>query len=490
MARTSFAHDPVSGAARDPVSGGARDPVSGGARGRSRWLGILLATLIAVNLAVVGGGGGRAPPPPPPPPPPNPSDAQLAQAAARKAQAAKDVGRLSGLVAAIDAEVIHLDGLAELAKEKYLRALTELAKAELAATKAKADVLAARKGVDAARAKFKLYIAAAYMSRGDATSGLLTAADPSALLAQGDLSRYTSARQMTGIGALAQATVTMSNAEAAARVAVSRQTTLTTAADLAQEAAVEAVARAKTRRAELATQKAGYERQLVSAGEALTGLQNKRAAYRAWQIAEAKRKAAEAARRERERQRQIAAQAREQQRQERLAAQGNAPGPSGGGSSVGAGSFGSGNGIWTPAKGRAAANRALRWLGEPYSFAAGNFDGPTWGLCVTNDSGWNDCHVFGFDCSGLALYAWAPAGIYMDHYAATQYGYGRVHPSVDQLLPGDLMFWSSDGTRSGIHHVAIYVGNGNVVQAPQSGDVVKISPLWFAEYFGATRPGT
>lgn len=125
-----------------------------------------------------------------------------------------------------------------------------------------------------------------------------------------------------------------------------------------------------------------------------------------------------------------------------------------------------------------------------YSFAAGDYQGPTLGVCVTNDAGWNDCHVRGFDCSGLTLYAWGSEGIYMPHYSVVQYGAGSVHPSVDQLQPGDLVFWSSDGQRDGIHHVAIYIGNGNVVQAPQSGDVVKITPMWSNGYFDATRPGT
>ena len=67
-----------------------------------------------------------------------------------------------------------------------------------------------------------------------------------------------------------------------------------------------------------------------------------------------------------------------------------------------------------------------------------------------------------------------------------------VHPAPDALLPGDLVFWSSDGTAAGIHHVAIYVGDGNVIQAPESGDIVRITPLGAVSsgYFGATRPLT
>lgn len=459
---------------------------------RSRFTAALATVVVGVSLAAVGFVGAAAAAPHTPPP--NPSDAQLSRAAAQKAQAAKDVGRLSGLVAGIDAQVVHLSGLAELAQEKYLQALSELAQAKTAAVAARARVTSAQRTVDTARVKFRLYIATAYMNRGQDTSGLLTAQDPSALLARADLSAYTAARQLSGIGNLSRATVTKSNADASARVAVARQATLTTAADTAQQVAVTAVAAAKAEQARLAIQKASYERQLQAAGEALTGLRNKRAAYQAWVVAEAKRKALERARKARQLRLELAAQAREQARAERAARHpGGGPGDgSGGGGNTGGsgGNGGSGNGTWTPAKGRAAADRALRWLGEPYSFAAGNFDGPTWGACVTSDSGWNDCHVFGFDCSGLALYAWAPAGIYMDHYAMTQYGYGSVHPSVDELLPGDLVFWSSNGARSGIHHVAIYIGGGNVVQAPHSGDVVKISPLWSQEYYGATRPGT
>ena len=120
----------------------------------------------------------------------------------------------------------------------------------------------------------------------------------------------------------------------------------------------------------------------------------------------------------------------------------------------------------------------------PYSFAAGDANGPTYGVCSYSDA----CHVLGFDCSGLSLYAWAGLGLYMDHYAASQYSEaGSVHPSVDQLQPGDLTFWSTGGV-SGIHHVAIYVGNGEVIQAPHTGTVVSFSPIWMNGYYGATRP--
>ena len=57
-------------------------------------------------------------------------------------------------------------------------------------------------------------------------------------------------------------------------------------------------------------------------------------------------------------------------------------------------------------------------------------------------------------------------------------------------MPGDLVFWAyNTGDPGTIHHVAIYLGGGRVVQAPQSGDVVKISWMWYDGYIGAARPG-
>jgi cell wall-associated NlpC family hydrolase len=147
------------------------------------------------------------------------------------------------------------------------------------------------------------------------------------------------------------------------------------------------------------------------------------------------------------------------------------------------------SGTWTPAMAASAVHRALQTLGTPYAWAGGSLSGPTNGVCA-GGAAHNDCKVVGFDCSGLMLWAWGPY-LSMAHYAATQYSAaGRVHPTPDQLLPGDLLFWSSDGTVPGIHHVAMYVGDGNVIQAPQSGDIVRITPMGSVSsgYFGATRP--
>jgi cell wall-associated NlpC family hydrolase len=148
-------------------------------------------------------------------------------------------------------------------------------------------------------------------------------------------------------------------------------------------------------------------------------------------------------------------------------------------------------GHWTVALGQYAAGRALAQIGTPYAWAGGDAAGPTRGVCAGGNAA-NDCRVVGFDCSGLALYGWAPF-VALPHLASSQYvAAGSIHPAVTALLPGDLVFWSNDGKVSGIHHVAVYVGAGNVVQAPQSGDIVRVTPLANVDggYFGATRPLT
>ncbi|WP_375492097.1 IPT/TIG domain-containing protein [uncultured Jatrophihabitans sp.] len=148
-------------------------------------------------------------------------------------------------------------------------------------------------------------------------------------------------------------------------------------------------------------------------------------------------------------------------------------------------------GRWTAAMGVTAVSRARSWLGIPYSWAGGNSRGPSKGVCAHN-GGDLDCHIIGFDCSGLSLYSWAPYRA-LAHSAATQRGQaGRFHPSIGQLVPGDLVFFSGY-IAGGVGHVAIYEGNGNVIEAPESGSVVRRSRLvdviaGSGVYRGATRP--
>jgi cell wall-associated NlpC family hydrolase len=97
---------------------------------------------------------------------------------------------------------------------------------------------------------------------------------------------------------------------------------------------------------------------------------------------------------------------------------------------------------------------------------------------------WGGASPSGFDCSGLIMYAYAQVGVSLPHHAASQYGMGSP-VSKDQLQPGDLVFFN------GLGHAGIYIGGGQFIHAPHSGDVVKISSLsdsWYAStWVGARR---
>ena len=145
-------------------------------------------------------------------------------------------------------------------------------------------------------------------------------------------------------------------------------------------------------------------------------------------------------------------------------------GSSSGGSSSGSshasksysGSSGGGNPP-TSSKGAAAVYWAEKKLGCPYVWAA---------------SGPNE-----FDCSGLTMWAWGKAGVSLPHYSGDQINRGQ-RVSKAHLQPGDLVFFGSP-----IHHVGMYVGGGDFIEAPYTGVSVRISKLSHRDDFaGACRP--
>jgi len=118
-------------------------------------------------------------------------------------------------------------------------------------------------------------------------------------------------------------------------------------------------------------------------------------------------------------------------------------------------------------------NRALSRLGARYSWGGGNYNGPTVGV---RDGGvadsYGDYYSVGFDCSGLMMYAFAAAGIYLPHFSGYQYTSGTQVP-LSRMQPGDMLFYGDGGSE----HVALYMGNGKMIEAPESGEVVKVSPV-------------
>jgi len=116
---------------------------------------------------------------------------------------------------------------------------------------------------------------------------------------------------------------------------------------------------------------------------------------------------------------------------------------------------------------RAAVRWALAQLGDPYRWGA---SGPAT-----------------FDCSGLTSAAYRAAGVTIPRVSRAQWGAGP-HVAVANLLPGDLVFYADNpGDPATIHHVGMYIGNGLMVHAPHTGDVVRVASIWRESYVGATR---
>ncbi len=138
-------------------------------------------------------------------------------------------------------------------------------------------------------------------------------------------------------------------------------------------------------------------------------------------------------------------------------------------------------------------NRALAEVGVPYAWGGGDAAGPTLGICGPNGAQ-NDCHITGFDCSGLVEYAYAGIGVAVPHQTLEIWNaFGHI-TDRSKLLPGDLLLVSSDGTAAGIHHVAMFLGGDRVVEAPYSGVLVRtVDNFWEsgngAHFIGAVRPG-
>ncbi|MDX1877279.1 NlpC/P60 family peptidoglycan endopeptidase RipA [Mycolicibacterium sp. 141076] len=109
--------------------------------------------------------------------------------------------------------------------------------------------------------------------------------------------------------------------------------------------------------------------------------------------------------------------------------------------------------------------RAMSQIGVPYSWGGGTAAGPSTGI----DSG---AGTVGFDCSGLILYAFAGVGIKLPHYSGNQYEAGRKIPT-SQARRGDVIFYGPGGSQ----HVTLYLGNGQMLEAPYTGSNVKVSPV-------------
>ncbi|HVF04201.1 MAG TPA: C40 family peptidase [Frankiaceae bacterium] len=331
------------------------------------------------------------------------------------------------------AELDRINREVALAAEEYNAAEIELQDARRAAARAQARVAVKEAAVAAAARGIADLAAAAYRSGGsvDPLIQLMTTSTPGTFLDKAATIDVIAKRQSADLRAVR-----------AARRALRHE----------QELARDSLSRADAIAQRMARTRADIERKLVRQQALVQRLESADARRERLAREAAERRAAQvAAARERARELAAAEAARKAEIARRASRVRPAPAP-----------------VAPPAYSEVGAERAsiavqeaYRQLGKPYRWGA---EGP--------DS---------FDCSGLSKWAWAKAGVSLPHYSRAQYQEGR-HVSRGELRPGDLVFFGNP-----IHHLGIYVGNGQMIHAPQTGDVVKVSSMDRRDYTGAVR---
>ncbi len=415
-----------------------------------------MSTLTLVILVGAGGTGLAAPPPPP-----NPSDSEIQAGKADANAKAGEVGRLTNQLAQAEQKLTQLQDDVELKQEQANKALVDLQAAQDDAAQAENDAKAARAEADAAsaaieqaRADLRTFAAASFQqgSTVGSLSAYLSADSPKDMLARAQLLDAVGGNRLNALDRLQQAQTEKANKDAAARkaaeIAQQKQDAARRAknsADAAQTTAEQAQDGQAAQNAQLEKNKTDVEQQLYDAQAKVSGLQGQRQRYQDW----------------------LAQKQREDEERARQAALAAASGGGGRPAARPAPSGPAGSSI------EAVIARAMSKLGMPYAWGGGNASGPTRGI---RDGGvadrYGDYNKIGFDCSGLMIYAFAGvAGL--PHYSGYQYTSGRQVP-LSQMRRGDLLFWGGPG---GIHHVALYLGGGQMVEAPQSGLRVRVAPV-------------
>jgi cell wall-associated NlpC family hydrolase len=348
------------------------------------------------------------------------------QAAARRAGEADAATR--GLAAA-QAAARAMDVRVEQAVERHNGAVLHQQQAGAQAARAQRTAATAAATADSARAAAAALAAAQY--RGDVRPGLATFAG---LLAARDMhaasvrreavrSVVDETRQVVDTAAAASATATTASA-AAARAASAAQAATAEVAQAQQQMQAQLTAQ-QAEVARIAAVRTTLLAQLAAAQQISVAL----AAARQQALAEAAAKAAAAA-----------------ARNAALAAAGHSSDASPAWATP-----------YRPGDASAAVAFARAQLGRPYV--------------------WGGAGPETYDCSGLTMRSWQRAGVELPHFAADQYA--RSTPlTYSRLRPGDLVFWSHDGTPQDIYHVALYLGDDQMIEAPRTGDVVKVASLW------------
>jgi len=390
---------------------------------------------------------------------PVPTQAQVDKATAAAAKKASDVAGLQASLAVANARLHSAAEKAEIAAEAYNGVMWRLQQAQQATDAAKASAADALAHVGEQRAGIAQLVTQSYQD-GTVLNGVtafLGAEGPAGIMGRmgvvqsaGD-SMQARFDQYTALNALARV------AQAKAEKAEAAQAVLVKKAAALRDGAAQAANVAQSEAAAIAGQRRQLLQQLADAQKISLELATKRQKGLEKQAAEAAAAASAAAAKHKANKAKTQAQQVKDaaaQTQDQLAEFGVEGGWDDPGLPVPRG---------TSDEARAAIEFARQQLGEPYVWAAAGPDA--------------------WDCSGLTMMAWRQGGIALPHYSAAQYQQTK-HITAADLKAGDLVFWGTSPNT--IHHVALYIGNGQIIQAPRTGDVVKVSPLFASapDFFG------
>ena len=325
--------------------------------------------------------------------------------------------------ARLQQQIEDLDRRLEVLDEQYNRAVLAVRQSDAAVTKAQADLAAANERFRAVRTRLASEAVTAYV-HGGSTSVL-------AQITSSDARELPVRRQYMATAA-ADEQRTIDELKAARQDLTTQRARL----DTAQKAAHTAAAQVATSRDAASKAIAQQQATLAQVKGELTQLVAEEAARRA---------AAEAAR---ARAAQLAREAAAAAAAQRASRSSVRDAPSSNAPPVGHGAG-------------AAVAEARRQIGKPYQ----------WGAAGPNS----------FDCSGLVQWAWRAGGVTLDHSTYAQWD-ETTHIPIASLQPGDIVFFGSD-----LHHDGLYVGDGQMIEAPHTGEYVRYASIWRSDLRGAGR---
>ncbi|WP_081830523.1 NlpC/P60 family protein [Rhodococcus sp. UNC363MFTsu5.1] len=468
-----------------------------------------------------------------PPPPPNPSESELQQAGQGVEERVGQVSALINEVAAADQQLRALDDEVAIKREQVNKALVDLQMSRDAAAAAAGAVGISQQAlrdagaqIELAQTRFDEFAARTYKQGTGIASfaSFLGSQGPGDVLDRAQVMKILATNKNSVMDALQRARTEQANKDSSTREAKQQADAAASAAESRKSDAENAISVARSALAEQSGKKAAIEAQkssaesaLAAARENVSGLQSQRQAFVNWDTQRAAEQAAIAAAAAAAREVAAAAAARVAANQAakdraRELATGQRPhtqieddattdygteesgtvesGTEESEAEESEASEESPPVTTKPVKpkpkpskpkpavtGSAAVetviDRGMSQLGVTYAWGGGDENGPTLGI---RDGGvadsYGDFNKVGFDCSGLMIYAFAGIGVSLPHYTGYQYTAGEQVPS-SEMRRGDMIFYGPNASQ----HVALYLGNGEMLEAPQSGSIVKVSPV-------------